>query len=489
MRALISVYDKTGIEEFAGSLSEMGWELFSTGGTEKNLKQAGLKVTNISELTGYPDMLGGRVKTLHPAVFASILARKDQKQELEEFKLKPLGLVCVNLYPFETALGEGKSGSELLEYIDIGGVCLLRAAAKNYSQVVVVSSPGDYKTVTDRLKKGSVDKETRKKLASKAFAATCAYDAAISGYFSGGNIFLSLPLEKKMRYGENPHQDAELYGSSPYKMIQGEKELSFNNYQDLDAAAKIVKEFEEPAVAVIKHTVPCGAAIGNDIKDAYSKAYGSDPMSAFGGIAAFNREVDGDTAKLMLDNYYEVAVAPSFTAEALKTLAEKPNLRVVLSSETEGGRDWRRISGGFLLQDNDNFNGEEWNTVTSGQPSQQQMSDLKFAWKIARFMKSNAVVIASGGRTVGLGGGETARVTAVDIAVEKMKHFFPELKEGAVMASDAFFPFPDAVETASSAGIKSIVQPGGSKNDDKVIEAAQKLNVSMVFTGRRHFLH
>ncbi len=489
MRALISVYDKTGLEEFAGSLAEMGWELFSTGGTEKSIKEAGLKVTNISELTGYPDMLGGRVKTLHPAVFASILAREDQQQELEGFNLKPLGLVCVNLYPFESALAEGKSGSELLEYIDIGGVSLLRAAAKNYSRVITVSSPEDYRAVIEQLKKGPVGEETRKKLASKAFNATCAYDAAISGYFNPAKIFLSLPIEKKMRYGENPHQKAELYGKSPYKMVRGEKELSFNNYQDLDAAAKIVEEFEEPAVAIIKHAVPCGAAIARDIKDAYAKAYNSDPMSAFGGIAAFNREVDGGTAELMLDNYYEVVVAPSFTSEAIETFSQKPNIRVVSSSAGKGERDWRRISGGFLIQDEDSFKGEEWKTVTSTHPPEQQMEDLKFAWKIARFMKSNAVVIASGGRTVGLGGGETARVAAVDIAVSKMKKFFPDLQEGAVMASDAFFPFPDAVETAASAGIKSIVQPGGSRNDDKVIDASEKLKISMVFTGRRHFLH
>ena len=489
MRALISVYDKKGIEEFSSFLAQKGYELYSTGGTKRVLKKAGLQVSNVADMTGYPDMLGGRVKTLHPAVFGGILAREDQKEELQKHKLDFIDLVCVNLYPFEKKLAEGKKEAELLENIDIGGVTLLRAAAKNYPRVIVLSSPEDYDTVMDAISEGGISSSLRRNLAAKAFARTLKYESAISGYFNPDSLLLNLPRVCELRYGENPHQKAGLYGNPPYKKIQGKKELSFNNYQDMDAALKLAMELKGPAAAIIKHTVPCGAAEGASIKEAYEKAYSSDPMSAFGGIAAFNAEVNEDTAEIMLDNFYEVAAAPSFSPGALKILSRKENLRVVICSPGKESKNYRQISGSFLVQDEDSFKGEKWEVQTSFKPDLNQERDLKFAWKVARFMKSNAVVIAGDCKTLGLGGGETARVTAVDIAVNKMNAFSPEYKKGAVMASDAFFPFPDAVKKAAEAGIKSIVQPGGSRNDKKVVEEAEKLGISMLFTGRRHFLH
>ncbi|MGM0568817.1 MAG: bifunctional phosphoribosylaminoimidazolecarboxamide formyltransferase/IMP cyclohydrolase [Elusimicrobiota bacterium] len=489
MRALISVYDKKGIEEFSSFLAQKGYELYSTGGTKRVIKKAGLQVSNVADMTGYPDMLGGRVKTLHPAVFGGILAREDQKEELSKHKLDFIDLVCVNLYPFEKKLAEGKKESELLENIDIGGVTLLRAAAKNYPRVIVLSSPEDYDIVMDAISGDGISSSLRRKLAAKAFARTLKYESAISGYFNRDSLSLNLPRVSELRYGENPHQKAGLYGNPPYKKIQGKKELSFNNYQDMDAAVKIASELKGPAAAVIKHTVPCGAAEGTSIKEAYEKAYSADPMSAFGGIAAFNAEVDEDTAEMMLDNFYEVAAAPSFSRGALKILSRKENLRVVIFSPGKDSKNYRQIAGSFLVQDEDSFKDEKWDVKTSFKPDLNQERDLKFAWKVARFMKSNAVVIAGDCKTLGLGGGETARVTAVDIAVNKMNTFSPDYKKSTVMASDAFFPFPDAVKKAAEAGIKSIVQPGGSRNDEKVVKEAEKLGISMVFTGRRHFLH
>ncbi len=489
MRALVSVYDKKGVKEFCEYLSLKKWEIYSTGGTRKFLEKAGIDVTDISEVTGYPDMLEGRVKTLHPAVFGGLLARRDQKKELARLNIKPFGLICVNLYPFTRAEKEGRSEKELLEYIDIGGVSLIRAGAKNYKEVRVVCDPRDYTLIMEDMEKGTLSLKKRRLLAAKAFSHTCEYEQAISSYFNREQFILNLPLSEKLRYGENPHQRAALYGTPPFTKIQGKKELSFNNYQDLDAGVGIVKSFTAPACAIIKHSVPCGAAVGSGITEAYEKAYSADPMSAFGGIVTFNRELNEETAREMSGNFYEVVAAPSFSRGALRVLEEKENLRVVEYDEFKVHKDWRKISGGVLVQDPDSFKGEKWKIVTSFKPDERQEKDLRFAWKIAAFLKSNAVAIVGGGKTMGLGGGETARVSAVEIAVNKMKKFCPREKVSPVMASDAFFPFPDAVERAAAAGIKSIIQPGGSKNDSEVVDAAEKLGVSMVFTGRRHFLH
>ncbi|MFH1415847.1 MAG: bifunctional phosphoribosylaminoimidazolecarboxamide formyltransferase/IMP cyclohydrolase [Elusimicrobiota bacterium] len=493
MKAVISVYNKDGIVEFAGELKKLGWDIISTGGTYKAIKNAGIDVEKVSDFTGSSEILGGRVKTLHPAIFAGILARDDQSGELEEAGMKRIDLVCCNLYPFEEAVEKYSDESLILENIDIGGVTLLRAAAKNYRSVICITDPDDYPSLIKKLKTGGIDEKDRKLYGLKAFKTTARYDSAIRDYFAGksgiGDLNISLPMTIELRYGENSHQKAELYGEVPFRMIQGEKELSFNNIQDSNAAMKIVKDFEEPAVVIIKHAVPCGAAVSKDIVTAYKKALESDPMSAFGGIVGLNRKLEKDLAEELTKNFYEVIIAPGFSGESLEVLKAKPNLRVVEYADSDDERDIRNVSGGLLVQDPDTFTGEDWKVVTSQSPDGSRMDELKFAWKLARYLKSNAIVIAKEKQTYGLGSGETSRVGAVKVAVSKIEEFFPGSAQDLVMASDAFFPFPDAVEEAARAGVCAIVQPGGSKNDDKVIEKADELGIIMVFTGRRHFLH
>jgi len=492
LRALISVYDKNGIEYFAGALNKKGWELVSTGGTHDVLMEAGLSPIKVSEVTGFPEILRGRVKTLHPKIFGAILADENQQEEIEKHGIERIDLVCCNLYPFQLAaerFSGQKNEDRVLENIDIGGVALLRAAAKNYKNVLSVTDPSDYGRVVELLENGKLDKRVRKEFAAKAFEHTASYDIAIRDYYTGSDgITVSMRKISDLRYGENPHQSASLYGDIPLEKHSGKKELSFNNYQDIESAIAIVKNFDLPATSIIKHTVPCGAAVSGDVYDSFKKAHKSDTMSAFGGVIGLNRELTEQVAKEISKNFFEVVAAPSFSKKALKKLEEKPNLRVVKYSKKDDDRDLRKITGGMLRQNADTFESEEWKTVTCKKPSEGQLKDLEFSWKIARFLKSNAIVIAKDGQTKGLGSGETARVMAVKIAIEKMKDFFPG-EENLVMASDGFFPFPDAVEEASRAGVKAIVQPGGSKNDVKVIEAANKLGISMVFTGRRHFLH
>ncbi|MBN2407107.1 MAG: bifunctional phosphoribosylaminoimidazolecarboxamide formyltransferase/IMP cyclohydrolase [Elusimicrobia bacterium] len=492
MKALISVYDKTDVAAFAAELRKMGWEIISTGGTYDILRKNGLEPVNISDYTLSPEVLEGRVKTLHPKIYMGLLARADQQAELDAHDTPRIDLVCCNLYPFEDTLKKTGDEARILENIDIGGVCLLRAAAKNYERVLVVSDPGDYREAAHRLGSGTADRDYRKKLAAKAFGVTMKYDTAISGYFGGqaGGERLNLSLAKTMdlRYGENSHQKAALYGPIPFEKIRGEKELSFNNIQDTNAAVNIVREFSGPAAVIIKHIVPCGAALSGDIGGAYSKALQSDPMSAFGGIVGLNREVDAQLAGEIVKNFYEVVAAPGYSEEALAVFGGKPNLRIIRYGQERASLDMRYVSGAMLVQDADSFEGEKWEVVTAAKPAKEQEEDLLFAWKIVRFLKSNAIAVAKGRQTYGLGSGETARVGAVEVALSKMKQFFG-VQEAVVMASDAFFPFPDAVEKAAQANVKAIIQPGGSRNDKAVIEAADRLGISMIFSGRRHFLH
>ncbi len=535
MKVLISVYNKKGIGDFAGNLRKLGWEIISTGGTYDFLKSAGIDVTKVSDFTGSPEILGGRVKTLHPKIFAGILARSDQRKELANHSIPKIDMVCCNLYPFKEALLKYDNESLILENIDIGGVTLLRAAAKNYHNVIVVTDCKDYDEVIKELKSDGISIRMRKKYGLNAFKVTAEYDRAIAEYFSENlqptglinqtptknnvgvgfirpdEININLRKIMDLRYGENPLQKAALYGKVPFKKIQGEKELSFNNIQDANAAINIVKSFSSPAAVIIKHLVPCGAASKDDILDSYINALKSDPMSAFGGIIGLNEKLEENVAREIIKSFFEVIVAPDFSKDSLKILSGKPNLRVVkyssfkeeidmqipLSPFIKGGSkggftneiDIRGISGGLLVQDMDTFEGEDWKVVTKKQPTEEQMEDLKFAWKIVRFLKSNAIAIVKNSQTYGLGSGETARVGAVNVAISKLKQFFGEDEDNLVMASDAFFPFPDAVEEAVKANVCSVVQPGGSKNDSLVIKRADELGISMVFTGRRHFLH
>ncbi len=480
MRALISVYNKNSVAGFAKELTKLGWDILSTGGTAKHLEEEGIEVLKISQFTKSPEILSGRVKTLHPKIFAGLLARKNQYEELTELGIPKIDLVCINLYPFQEMVSENKNENEILENIDIGGVSLIRAAAKNYKNVITICSIDDYAQTINLLKNGSLNKKIRKKYALKAFETTAQYDTSISRYFSN---YTSL------RYGENPHQKAELYGTIPYKKIAGEKELSFNNYADMDAAFKIVKSFEEPISVIVKHNIPCGAAVADNIEDAFIKSLNSDSMSAFGGIIGLNRKVNKKIASEIIKSFFEVVIAPDYSKEAITIFNEKPNMRIVQVLNADSDKDYRKISGGFLVQDIDNFEGEKWKVVTKKKPTLKEMNDLKFAWKIAGFLKSNAIVLAKDGQTLGLGSGETARIVALKVALMKLEQFFGKEKKDLVMASDGFFPFADVIYEAAEAGITHIVQPGGSKNDEKVISAADEFGIAMIFTGRRHFLH
>lgn len=513
MKVLISVYNKKGIGDFAGNLRKLDWEIISTGGTYDFLKSAGIDVTKVSDFTGSPEILGGRVKTLHPKIFAGILARSDQRKELASHSISKIDMVCCNLYPFKEALLKYDNESLILENIDIGGVTLLRAAAKNYHNVIVVTDCKDYDEVIKELKSDGISIRMRKKYGLNAFKVTAEYDRAIAEYFSENlqptglinqtptknnvgvgfirpdEININLRKIMDLRYGENSLQKAALYGKVPFKKIQGEKELSFNNIQDANAAINIVKSFSAPAAVIIKHLVPCGAASKDDVFDSYINALKSDPMSAFGGIIGLNEKLEENVAREIIKSFFEVVVAPDFSKDGLKILSGKPNLRVVKYYPFKEEIDIRGISGGLLVQDMDTFEGEDWKVVTKKQPAEEQMEDLKFAWKIVRFLKSNAIAIVKNSQTYGLGSGETARVGAVNVAISKIKQFIGENEDNLVMASDAFFPFPDGVEEAVKANVCSVVQPGGSKNDSLVIKRADELGISMVFTGRRHFLH
>jgi phosphoribosylaminoimidazolecarboxamide formyltransferase/IMP cyclohydrolase len=516
-RALLSVSDKGGIVEFAKGLKELGFEILSTGGTAKILRQAGIAVREVEEVTGFPEILDGRVKTLHPAIHGGILARRDQAHlsELEAQGIAPIDLVAVNLYPFaETVAEPGATLAEAIEQIDIGGVALLRAAAKNFPHVVVVSDPANYPALLKELRqRGDISLETRRHLALKAFRHTASYDAAISRYLTAhfeeeafpATLHLSLTKLANLRYGENPHQQAALYslgtteGPLGGNLLQG-KALSYNNILDLDAAWRLVEEFDGPTIAIIKHGNPCGAASADDLAFAFRAALASDPISAFGSIIAVNRPFDGEVALALGELFVEAIAAPAFTAEAREVLSERPNCRLLEMSgageqgsrgaEEQGRRgawEMRSVRGGLLLQEEDAIFEDEtaWKVVTERRPTAKELEALRFAWKVVKHVKSNAIVLAKGTTTVGIGAGQMSRVDAVRLAIAKAD----ERARGAVLASDAFFPFPDAVEEAAGAGVTAIVQPGGSRGDARVIEAADAHGLAMLFTGVRHFRH
>jgi phosphoribosylaminoimidazolecarboxamide formyltransferase / IMP cyclohydrolase len=509
-RALVSVSDKRGVEDFARRLSGMGFEIISTGGTARALTEAGVKVVPVSEVTGAPEILGGRVKTLHPKIHGGILADltdPDHVEQLVEQDIGPIDLVCTNLYPFEMTVTGGASEKEAIEQIDIGGPAMLRAAAKNFGSVTVVPSPDFYEEVLAALEsEGQVPEETRRRLALATFRLTAEYDAAISGWL-GERVegetedfpeIRTVHFERVtgLRYGENPHQDAAYYAEvgaehllSDVEKLQG-REISFNNLYDLDAARTLLADLTDlgaQAAVIVKHANPCGAAVGDSLMETYRKALASDPQSAFGGIVALSGEVDGDLAAEISSIFTEILVAPGFTEKAREILATKPNVRVLVAGLLDRPvLSSKYVTGGVLLQASDAVEDDsEYRVVTETRPSQQQMGDLIFAWRVARVVKSNAIVLARDGATVGVGAGQMSRVDSSDIAVKKAG----EKAQGAAAASDAFFPFADGVEALAEAGIEAVIQPGGSVRDEEVVEAANRHGLAMVFTGRRHFLH
>jgi phosphoribosylaminoimidazolecarboxamide formyltransferase/IMP cyclohydrolase len=511
-RALVSVSDKRGVEDFARRLSGMGFEIVSTGGTARALSEAGVEVVPVSEVTGAPEILGGRVKTLHPKIHGGILADlgdPDHVQQLVKEDIGPIDLVCINLYPFEDTVAGGAPEREAIEQIDIGGPAMLRAAAKNFHTVTVVPSSSFYEEVLNALEgEGQVPEPMRRRLALAAFRRTARYDASISSWLGEqveGETSESEKFPERrtidykrvsgLRYGENPHQEAAYYAEegtdhllSGVDKLQG-REISFNNLYDLDAARTLLADLTDlgDAAVIVKHANPCGAAIGTSLTDAYRKALASDPQSAFGGIVALGREVDGELAAEISRVFTEILVAPGFTAEAKEILSSKPNMRVLVAGPLSRPRlSAKQVTGGMLLQDTDNVeNDAGYQVVTEAQPSEQQMKDLLFVWRVARVVKSNAIVLARDGATVGVGAGQMSRVDSSEIAVKKAG----DKAHGSVAASDAFFPFADGVEALAEAGISAVIQPGGSVRDDEVIEAANRHGLAMVFTGHRHFFH
>ncbi len=515
-QALISVSDKTGITDLAKTLTQFGIELLSTGGTAKMLKEAGLKVTEIGDYTGFPEMLDGRVKTLHPKVHGGILARRDveaHRKALEDHDIPTIDIVIVNLYPFvQTVARPGCTLEEAIENIDIGGPTMVRAAAKNWQHVAVVTEPDSYPDLIEELKSanGAISLETRFRLARDAFSHTAAYDSAISNYLTATDIngerqafpkqanfnFINV---QTLRYGENPHQQAAFYrdlipaaGSlSNYRQLQG-KELSYNNIADSDAAWECVKTFEQPACVIIKHANPCGVGIDGSALGAYRKAFSTDTTSAFGGIIAFNVALDAATAEAVSGQFVEVVIAPQIEEDARAVFARKTNVRVleVPLGEESNDFDYKRVGGGLLIQTPDikNVDSAEFRVVTRTKPDRQQMSDLIFAWRVAKFVKSNAIVFCANGMTLGVGAGQMSRVDSARIASIKAENAGLSLT-GSVVASDAFFPFRDGVDVVAKAGAKAIVQPGGSVRDEEVIAAADEHGVAMAFTGIRHFRH
>ena len=518
MKALLSVYDKTGIVELAGALHKAGVGLVSTGGTHRELTQAGLPVQQVSDLTGFPEILEGRVKTLHPKVHGGLLARRDQPAHMEELArqgIEAIDVVVVNLYPFvETISKPGGTLDDALENIDIGGPTMLRAAAKNFPSVSVVVDPADYPWVSQGISGSGLSQEERRSLAHKAFLHVSLYDAAVARYLSPQgeeprapsqeppeDLALTYARHQQLRYGENPHQAAALYlpssrnpggnlgGIANAQQLHG-RELSYNNIMDADAAWRTVNDFGESAVVVIKHANPCGLARHPDPAEAYRRAYAGDPVSAFGGIVGFNRAVTAETAQAMSDIFYEVVVAPGYEPEALETLKKKRNLRILLAQPTgegEASYDLRPISGGLLVQTWDSIDEDpsSWQAVTKRTPTGEELEDLAFAWKAVKHIKSNAIVLARDNTLLGMGAGQPNRVTSVHLS----QRAAGEKSRGSVLASDAFFPFPDNIELAGEAGVTAIVQPGGSIRDEEVVAAADERNIAMVFTGVRHFRH
>jgi phosphoribosylaminoimidazolecarboxamide formyltransferase/IMP cyclohydrolase len=516
-RALLSVTDKTGLVEFARTLAGFGVELVSTGGTARTLREAGLAVKDVSELTGFPEMLDGRVKTLHPRVHGGLLyirGNKEHEAAVAAHGIEPIDMVVVNLYAFEkSAAHAGTPFGHLIENIDIGGPSMVRSAAKNFEDVAIVTRVSDYAVLAEEFKSkgGALSRETRWRLARQAFATTAAYDSAIANTLDTvadaplpdavaapdsaalpSTLRINLPLAQSLRYGENPHQRAALYadgsglGIAGATQLQG-KELSFNNLVDLDACWELAQEFEEPAVIIVKHTNPCGAATGTTILEAYRKALASDPVSAYGGVVGINREVDGEAAAEIAKLFVEAIAAPGFTAEARERFAAKKNLRLVEVNAAPARPVVKHVSGGLLLQDADTgrVTEGELKVATWRPPTAEELRSLLFAWRVAKHVKSNAIVYARDGQTVGVGAGQMSRVDAARFGA--MKAVLP--LAGSVAASDAFFPFPDGLEAVSAAGATAVIQPGGSMRDEEVIAAADKLGMAMVFTGIRHFRH
>ncbi len=513
-RALLSVSDKEGIVELAQGLYELGVEILSTGGTAGALQSAGIAARPVEDFTGFPEIMDGRVKTLHPRLYAGLLARRDDEGHLKaagEQGIEQVDLVCVNLYPFERTVARGEADEqEIIENIDIGGPTMIRAAAKNSAFAAVLVDPADYEGVLAELRNGDgrLSLQTRTRLAAKAFACTARYDAAIAGWFAR-RTYEGFPptwndaYEKvsDLRYGENPHQTAAFYArvGSPTHLLDGVrqlhgKELSFNNLLDLSSARELVEEFDGPACAIVKHNNPCGCAVGEGAQEAYERAFACDPQSAFGGVIALNRRVDRGLAEALSRQFIEVLLAPGFDRDALEVLGEKKNVRLLElarwpapSREVEANQ----VVGGQLVQTRDvvSETREQMRVVTRSAPSEEQWADLLFAWRVCRHVRSNAIVIAAGGATIGIGAGQMSRVDSVRIAVEKASAAQPELLAGAVLASDAFFPFADGPQLAIDAGVTAIIQPGGSVRDGEVVAAADAGEVAMVATGVRHFRH
>jgi phosphoribosylaminoimidazolecarboxamide formyltransferase/IMP cyclohydrolase len=518
-RALLSVSDKTGLIPFAQALAGRGVELLSTGGTAKVLAEVGLKVVDVADVTGFPEMLDGRVKTLHPAIHGGLLARRDRPEHeaaLARHGIRPIDLLVANLYPFAATVARGAPYEECVENIDIGGPALIRGAAKNHQDVTVVTDPDDYGAVLEDMARsnGATSLALRRRLAGLAYARTAAYDAAIAAWFAVQQretfppvLALAGRLSQRLRYGENPHQEAAFYiggeprpGVATARQIQG-KELSFNNLNDTDAAFELVAEFVEPAIAIIKHANPCGVAVATDLRHAWDRALACDPVSAYGGIIAVNRPLDAATAEAIAKLFVEVVIAPAILPEAQAALRRRTALRVLVAGgvpdPSAPGMTLRSLSGGYLLQSRDNgaVAAAQLKTVTKRAPTPQEIADLLFAFRVAKHVKSNAIVYAKGGATVGIGAGQMSRVDSARIAAWKAAEvgraagLSESPAQGSVVASDAYFPFADGLEAAVAAGATAVIQPGGSLRDDEVIAAADKAGIAMVFTGMRHFRH
>lgn len=504
-RALISVFDKTGILEFAKFLDKKGIEIISTGGTYKYLKENGLTVLDVSEVTNFKEMLDGRVKTLHPNIHGGILAIRDNVEHMETIKnegIETIDFVIVNLYPFFKEVQTDKTFDEKIEFIDIGGPTMLRSAAKSFKDVTVICNIEDYEKVMQEIENnGDVTFETKKRLAGKVFNLTSAYDAAISNFLLEDEYpnYLSMSYEKKfdLRYGENPHQSSAYYVSTTesgsmkdFEQLNG-KELSFNNIRDMDIAWKVVGEFEEPAACAIKHSTPCGVAVADNIYTAYTKAHDCDSVSIFGGIVALNKEVDSKTADELKKIFLEIVIAPSFTNEALEILKSKKNLRVIKCNikKSQDKLEYVKVDGGLLVQQTNNKMIDKMNVVTEKTPTEQEKEDMILGMKVVKHVKSNAIVVVKDGMAIGVGTGQTNRIWSTIHAIEHAQEKIGKNLSGAVLASDAFFPFRDCVDTANEAGIKAIVQPGGSMRDQESIDACNEYGITMVFTGIRHFKH
>ena len=516
MKALISVSDKTGVVEFARELVALGWEILSTSGTMKLLREAGLPVTSVSDVTGFPEICDGRVKTLHPKIHGALLARRDIPEHMKALKdneIETIDLVCVNLYPFrETIAKPDVTMEDAVEHIDIGGPSMLRSSAKNWESVTVVCNPADYATIISEIKAtGNTTRETRLALSAKAYTHTAEYDMAIATYMraqAGLNekLFLEYDLKQSLRYGENPHQQAKFYSSAdvePFSLASAEqlggKELSYNNIQDANATLNIAREFDEPFCVGVKHMNPCGSAVGKTIAEAWRKAYEADKTSIFGGIVAANREIDLETAQMLKPIFLEIVMAPSFAPDALELLQTKKNLRILKVDMTRDDKvrsQYVSMNGGMLVQDRDSsiVPVSAGQCVTEAKPTEAQLADLDFAWKIVKHVKSNAIVVAKDGMTYGVGAGQMNRVGSAEIALKQAAATLKEEgrdinAEGLVLASDGFFPFNDVVALAAEYGIKAIVQPGGSIRDEDSVKLANEKGITMLFTGERHFKH